>query len=187
MKPAYAVGVCLTATGAVIAAVRTDPLRLAALAEVATPSGLWTSDAGGRPAAAAGRTVARARRRLGLSRWCPVTVVGGPSLGAEVAAGSTATLLARAGLAVARVVEAERLGLHTDGVAVDEPLRAALVDAEHALALAAALCMLDGPGPAADDDRSGIGDGEWDAAAGWAVERIGPAREPLAPTTTNSR
>jgi hypothetical protein len=177
---AYGVGMCPTATGAVIAVVRDEPLRLAAVAEVAAdrPDD-W-------------RALAQARRRLRLPRWCPVSVVSGHSTGL----GGAATL-ARAGMVHEATVGPGQLWMDSSDLIVDERFATALRDPAHQWAVAAAQAAArpaalvpSGRPPVAASavrvtgrapviavrsriptggDDYGSDDREW----GWALERIG--------------
>ncbi|WP_326553299.1 hypothetical protein [Micromonospora sp. NBC_01813] len=174
---AYGIGLCPTASGAVIAVVRDGPLRLAAVAEVPGGPAHW-------------RGLARARRLLGVPRWCPVTVVTGQF------AGPGGATLARAGLDLSATVEPGRLGYARERAAseltVDARLAATMGDESGQLAVAAALeavrpvapvavtrhpaLVTGGDAMDAVSGGGGGGAGQWgDLAAfgtGWAVERI---------------
>jgi hypothetical protein len=106
--------------------------------------------------------LARARRRLGLPRWCPVAVVAGPSLPAgapELSAGTPdrvsprgAELLARAGLVLGWVIAPDRAEALRAGtpLAVAAELAAAMAGVEAELAVGAAIAILLPPDPGTD-------------------------------------
>jgi hypothetical protein len=176
-----AVGLCLTTTGAVVALVRPDPLRLIAVAQVSGHGAMWRPDRGSGPWPTAWRMLVRARWRLGLPRWCPVSVVCGPSLrdgyrnAADVVARS-AEALARSGLVQAAVIEPGRVAEVRNAVnlRVEPRLAPVAVGEEYAMAVGAAIAMLlPGPGDAAVDGRAGdaavdgrAGDAAVDGSAG---------------------
>ncbi|MBX7266597.1 hypothetical protein KIF24_11470 [Micromonospora sp. Llam7] len=199
----YGVGVCLSAHGVVIAVVRDNPMRLAAVAEVA--GGL----AGPKPLS---RRLARARRQLGLPRWCSASMVdgfgapddpGGPDhrdgrggrrgrTGPGTSRPEFAALIARAGfLPTAVLVPAQLAGLRSDvdlgvGVAVDRRFIQAMADEAPGWAAAAALSAFPrhrtaDPGDRlAGTDDSGSDAGQWDcrtAETGWAVQRVSASGE----------
>jgi hypothetical protein len=148
------VGLCLGTAGAVIAVVREYPMRLAGAAAVTWPAQLWRPEAPPQAAMSAGRRgLARARRRLGLPRWCPVAVVAGPSLSAGAApewvAPRAAQLLGRAALAQGWVIVADRAAALRAGshLAVAAELAAAAAGAEAQLAAGAAIAALLPPVP----------------------------------------
>jgi hypothetical protein len=147
-----AVGLWLGPRGAVIALIRPDPLRLAAIASVSWPAAGSGPDRPPVPPDAR-RGLARARRRLGLPRWCPVAVVVEPvadPAGAEVGSRGTgigpgnAELLARSGLAAGWSIPPDRADQlwSTMHLAVDPPLAAALADRPARLATGAALATV---------------------------------------------
>ncbi|MFI7552727.1 hypothetical protein ACIBQ2_23615 [Micromonospora sediminimaris] len=189
-QSAYGVGVCLTAHGVVVAVVRDNPMRLAAVAEVTG------SLAGARPLS---RRLARARRQLGLPRWCSTSMVdapGGPG-GRHGPDGPTtsrpefAALLARAGFLPTTVRAPAQLahlrsgvGLSV-GVTVDRRLIEAIADEAHEWATAAALSAFP-PDSSGHGDRqvgrddAGSDAGQWEsrkAETGWAVQRVSTSGE----------
>lgn len=223
MTAVRGVGLCLEERDAVVAVVRPEPARLAAVASLALPPGWWQPSGSDRATAGADRAAARAdrrsryavrrvlvraRRRLGLPRWCPLAVVAGPGLadtgGASVTvAARSAELLARAGLVQGWVVAADRATAlwSTVEVRVDPGLAPAVAGRPAELAVGAALATLPLEEPAAGPD--GIDLEEWQAGSGWAVQRIGDvddagdldvfdvfddpdgAREPAGPAAAN--
>ncbi|MBQ1047499.1 hypothetical protein KBX50_03220 [Micromonospora sp. C51] len=193
----YGVGVCLTGHGVVVAVVRGDPMRLAAVAEVTG------SPAGARPLS---RRLARARRQLGLPRWCPTSMVDGldgtgdpgRAGGRHGPGGSTtsrpefAALLARAGFlptAVRAPAHLAQLRNNVDlgvGVTVDRRLVEAIADEAHGWATAAALSAFPEAGSSGHGDRQTVPDdcgsdaGQWEgrtAETGWAVQRVSASGE----------
>ncbi|MBQ1023850.1 hypothetical protein [Micromonospora sp. C95] len=196
-QPAYGVGVCLTAHGAVVAVVRADPLRLAAVAEVTG------GPTGTRPLS---RRLARARRQLGLPRWCTTSMVDVPGLpddpggpgGRHAPDRPTASwpefaaLLARAGFlptAVRAPAQLAHLRRHVElgvGAIVDRRLVEAIADEAHGWATAAALSAFPEPNSSGYGDRQIAGDdpdsdvGQWESSTaenGWAVQRVGASGE----------
>ncbi|GIJ78762.1 hypothetical protein SAMN05443287_11626 [Micromonospora phaseoli] len=199
-QSAYGVGVCLSAHGVVVAVVRANPMRLAAVAEVAG------SLTGAKPLS---RRLARARRQLGLPRWCSTSMVdelGGPGEtgghggrrghngpdGPATSRPEFAALLARAGfLPTAVLVPAQLRHLRNNvdlgvGVAVDRRLIEAMADEAHGWATAAALNAFPEPsiagrgGRHVGPDDFGSDVGQWDsrtAETGWAVERVSASGE----------
>ncbi|MEG3632668.1 hypothetical protein [Micromonospora palythoicola] len=196
-QSAYGVGVCLTAHGVVVAVVRDDPVRLAAVAEVAG------SPTRARPLS---RRLTRARRQLGLPRWCPTAIVDVPGQfgdpggagGRHAADGPTtsrpefAALLARAGfLPTAVRAPAQLARLRSDvvlrvGITVDRRLVGAIAEETSGWAAAAALgafAETDSPGRGdrpTDRDDAGSDAGQWDsstAETGWAVQRVSASGE----------
>jgi hypothetical protein len=172
-RPPACVGLCLDDLGGVLAVVYPDPLRLAAVAHVAWRSG-WRETGG----AAAARTLTRARRRLGLSRWQPVCVVLGsavPAAGQPAAAAlaASAALLARAGLVQSWTAPADRAGALRQRAAISVAERIAPMAADPAAALAtgaALVTLAPAVAPQAIEDRELVPPRE--AAAGWAVQWI---------------
>jgi hypothetical protein len=157
------------------------PLRLVAVATVTWPAELWWTGAPPHAAMPAGRRVlTRARRRLGLPRWCPVAVVAGPSLSAgapDPSAGTpdwvsphNAELLARAGLVVGWVIAPDRAEALRAGtpVAVAAELAAAMAGVEAELAVGAAIAILLPP-----DSGTGVPGVAPAAGAGSTVDRVG--------------
>jgi len=186
------VGLCLGAVGAVVVVARPDPLRLVAVAELTWPEELWQPAPPAAATASVGRRVlARARRRLGLPRWCPVAVVAGPTLSSGVlpdwAGARAAQLLAQAALPLGSVISpgrALRLRAGAD-LEVAAELAAATAGQEAALAVGAAIAAL----MPAEPGRAGSGrardsapafappddlleDGTVVTADGWAVQRL---------------
>ncbi|MEV4715225.1 hypothetical protein [Micromonospora sp. NPDC049374] len=194
-QSAYGVGVCLSTHGVVVAVVRDNPIRLAAVAEVTG------NLAGAKPLS---RRLARARRQLGLPRWCSVSIVdrlGGPgepgdhggrrgqhgSDGPTTSRPEFAALLARAGfLPTALLVPAQLTHLRNNvdlgvGVAVDPRLTEAMADEAPGWAAAAALSAFPRHSIAGGGDRSAGADDsgsdvrQWEsrtAETGWAVQRV---------------
>jgi hypothetical protein len=189
------VGICLGTSGAVIAVVRSDPPRLVALGSVSWPYGLWQqSGPESGPAAVARRMLLRARRQLHLPRWCPVSVVIGPSLSDhtpdDVLAGS-AGLLARAGLSQAWATAVDRAeALRREVTVATGALAAAATAEEASIAIGAALASLS-PAAAPATIPGGVPAAEpvsamasapvpalTDRYAGWALQRIDDVEEP---------
>ncbi|GAA4732126.1 hypothetical protein [Phytohabitans rumicis] len=188
------VGVCLTFDEAVLAVVRPDPLRLAALASVDLPAELWAGGAAPvRALSAACRSLVRVRRRLRLPRWSPLAVVLDPALPAGDVLPGSAVLLARAGLAQGWVVTAGRAAtlLATVEVRIDARLTPAAADHRVGYAIGAALAtfqpadhgaaepvqaMPRAPEPAYTMPRAAEPVRAMPLAAedGWAVQRVGP-------------
>ncbi|HEX6686001.1 MAG TPA: hypothetical protein VF062_24705 [Candidatus Limnocylindrales bacterium] len=156
-RDAIGVGLCLDTRGAVIAVVRQNPLRVAAVATVTWPVALWRPDPPSRDAMSAGRRVlAQARQRLRLPRWCPVVVVAGPSLSTggtpDWVSSRGAELLARATLAQGWAITPEWAAKLLAGthLAVPAELAAAMDGAEANLAVGAAIAAV---APAADPGK----------------------------------
>ncbi|HEX6685334.1 MAG TPA: hypothetical protein VF062_21265 [Candidatus Limnocylindrales bacterium] len=148
LKNSRRVGICLGASGAVVALLGSSPPRLVALASVTWPYGLWQHPGGPEPgpAAVARKMLSRARRQLGLPRSCPASVVIGPSLSdrmpAQVLAGS-AGLLAQSGLSQVWVTTTDRAqDLQHEVTVAPGALGAAAADEEAGLAIGAALARL---------------------------------------------
>jgi hypothetical protein len=171
------VGLCLTAGEAVVAVVRPDPPRLAALATVDLPDAVWH---GGKPLSAACKSLVRVRRRLRLPRWSPVAVVVDPSLPAGDLLPDSAALLARAGLAQGWVITVERAAtrLAAVDVRIDARLTPVAAGQQVGYAIGAALATFQ-PG-AVPPEPDAVPRA---ALTGWAVQRVGPDEPSGAPAT----
>jgi hypothetical protein len=202
-RDATGVGLCLGTTGAVLAVVRQYPMRLAAVATVTWPAQLWRPDPTPAAMSAGRRVLARARRQLGLPRYCPVAVVAGPSLSA---AGTPdwvpvlgAQLLARAALVQGWTIapnQAAALLRAATHLAVTAELAVALAGTDPELAVGAAIAalppadpgwggpdpvpagavqsILDNSGTEGEPPRTGTAEtGIEVATGGWAVQPIG--------------
>lgn len=187
------VGVCVGLSGAVVAVISPDPVRLAGIASVTWPDDLW-HPGGTRTATTltARRMLDRARRRLGIPRWQPVTVVIGPSLSQQAATNllpRCAELLARAGLAQGLVFDQEQAAVlrRTVELVVDPRLGPAAAGDEAELATGAALAVLLST---TDTIELGIDTGEPMTEnvsyGGWAVQRV-DSGEPAGSATANLR
>jgi hypothetical protein len=146
------VGICLGASGAVIALTRSQPPRLIALADLGWPEGLWEHPfPQSEPATVAKRILARARRQLALPRGCRLSVVIGPSLSRHLpqhVLARSAELLARAKLSQSNVIAAgEASALRLDLMATPGALAEAAATEEAALAIGAAIASLAPPPP----------------------------------------
>ncbi|GGO20363.1 hypothetical protein [Micromonospora parathelypteridis] len=169
---AYGVGLCPTASGVVFAVVRDAPLRLASVAEVPGGPDNW-------------RGLARARRLLGLPRWCSVSVVTGQFPGP----GGATLARARLDLNVtwdAAQMRGDRPWVAPRELLIDDQLTLAMGDEAHRWAVAAALDAVRpadaercGVAPVGSDGGGGAAE-EWDGAVvstGWAVQRVSRAPE----------
>jgi hypothetical protein len=171
----HSVGLCLGDRGAVVAVVGADPRRLAAIADISWPAGLWRAGRRTDPTvAAAARTLSRARHRLGLARWHPVSLVLGPSLpdgAAALVLPASAQVLARAGLVPSWVTPAASAAelARTARLAVDPRLQPAMAGPDAVLAIGTALARLPAAEQGAPDGDEPVPEGRW---AGWAVQQI---------------
>ena len=149
------VGVHLTTRTVVMAVMRPGPLRLVALASLAWPLSLWRPAPAKAAMSTAHKALTQARRRLGLPRWCAVSVTADASLAAPGLSALSATLFARAGLPQVWMIAPDRAVAlsSTVDMSMDPHLAPMAVGRQVQLAMGAALATLLPPAAA----RTGSG------------------------------